>query len=64
MLDRVGDWKAYLQEPEDEGVLQRIRERSRTGRPSGSDDFIHRLEALTGKTIRIRRAGRKPAAKK
>lgn len=64
MLDRIADWTAYLQSTEDECIVQKIRARSRTGRPVGSDDFIARLEALTGKTIRTRRAGRKPASRK
>ena len=64
MLDRIDDWKGYLLRSEDERSLETIRRHSRTGRPAGSEDFIRHLEALTGRRIRKKRAGRKPGDKK
>lgn len=61
MLDRIGNWTDYLQCNDDECTVETIRGLSRTGRPGGSDDFIRHLEALTGRTLRKKRAGRKPS---
>lgn len=58
MLERVGNWAAYLAATCDEHreVIQR---HGRTGRPLGGTEFIEHLETVTGKVLAARRPGRK-----
>lgn len=42
---------------------ERIRLHTRTGRPLGSDAFVGRLEAATGRGLRPKKRGRKPRAR-
>lgn len=55
----VDSWHNYLSESEDAQQLESLRQRTRTGRPTGTDEFIDFLESSTGRTIRITKAGRK-----
>jgi putative transposase len=53
-------WKRFL----DEGLnstddFERIRLATRTGRPLGNKDFVQRLEALTGRSLRPQKRGPK-----
>lgn len=63
-LAQFGDWRAYLgTKKADAGrsdVYALLRRHSRTGRPLGSEKFIKKLEVRTGRSLRPRRAGRKP----
>ena len=64
-LERAGvvdDWGAWLAEV-DESLEQVVRERTRTGRPCGSEQFICGLETALGRPLVPRRAGRKPKQK-
>ena len=58
--DRVSDWRRYLglEVPSKEAEV--LRRHGRSGRPLGSDGFIERLERLTGRRLRPRKAGRRP----
>lgn len=59
MLERIVDWRRFVRsEGQDAVVFPQIRERSRTGRPIGGDEFIERLEKLTGRSLRARKLGR------
>jgi putative transposase len=54
-------WKRYLEEGLDSsGEVERIRSATRTGRPLGTENFVARLEALTGRVLRPRKRGPKP----
>lgn len=55
----IGDWKSYLDEPDDEERLMGLRRQTATGRPDGNDRFIDELESATGRRIRKQRAGRR-----
>lgn len=61
MLDRVGDWRAYLSgtsiRHEEHALIER---HSRTGRPLGSLRFMETLEKITGVSLLPKRPGRKP----
>lgn len=57
MCERVSDWRAYLSETVDSETCERLRRHTRTGRPAGSEGFIEKLEALTGKRLRPRKSG-------
>ena len=59
MLERISDWTEYLATPANESELEKIRSHQSTGRPVGSDDFILRLEKLTGRRLRRMAPGRK-----
>ena len=54
----VRDWRTYLNTPEDEDFLKLIRQQTGTGRPDGDEKFIKKLEKLSGRRIRKKRAGR------
>lgn len=59
MLDRVGDWEAYVAADVSELELAGIREHSRTGRPLGASPFVERLEQLTGRRLKKAKPGPK-----
>jgi putative transposase len=55
----VENWEAYLEEAEEDGFRDRIHLNQRTGRPLGDEDFVSRLETMTGLVLRKRRPGPK-----
>ncbi|MFA4973354.1 MAG: transposase [bacterium] len=55
----IDDWKAYLMESGDDDFMKRLRKGARTGRPLGSDEFIDRIESLTGRVLRRQKPGPK-----
>ena len=56
-------WKTFLEAGlDDEGTNDLLRLATRTGRPLGSEEFILRLEALTGKRLRRQKPGPKPGS--
>ena len=57
LLEDVEDWKRLLESESHE--IEALRQHTRTGRPLCSDSFLEHLEAVTGRTLRIRKAGRK-----
>lgn len=62
MLERVKDWQSYLGTEESPGTFRRLRTHTRTGRPIGDDDFVERLEKLTGHRLRRQKPGPKSEA--
>ncbi|MEN6560368.1 MAG: transposase [Acidobacteriota bacterium] len=58
LLKAIPDWSAYLGQKESIGEIDDFRQHERTGRPLGSDEFIRRLEALTGRVLAPRPKGR------
>ncbi|NNG05283.1 MAG: transposase [Inquilinus sp.] len=64
LLERVGDWKAFLKGGPDEAALAAIRGHERTGRPLGAAAFVERLESRLGRALGPRKPGRKPKPKK
>jgi putative transposase len=63
MLDRVTDWDAYLSPGDNDMETADIRRHAGTGRPAGHDRFVANLEALTGRDLRRKKPGPKPAIK-
>ena len=61
LLDRAGDWQAFLQSGLDEPTLETLRGHERTGRPLGDTSFVAGLEARLGRTLARRKPG--PARK-
>jgi putative transposase len=56
---KIDDWRSYLKKKEDQDTLECFRLHSRTGRPLGDDQFLSRLEALTGRIFKPQPRGRK-----
>jgi putative transposase len=56
----IDDWSRFLRKEEIEEDVSTIRRHSRTGRPLGDENFVRRLEEITGRTLLIQRPGRKP----
>ncbi len=59
MLQRISNWRRYLQSPDAEVTLDKLRKHSRTGRPLGDDHFIEKLEQLTQRSLKRRKPGPK-----
>jgi putative transposase len=55
----IQNWSAYLKERDDREDIKRFIEHEHTGRPLGSEDFIKRLEELTGRILAPMKRGRK-----
>ena len=62
LLDRVGDWKAFLREGLDPAARDAIRASERTGRPLGAQAFIRKLEKRLHRTLARRKPGPKPSS--
>jgi putative transposase len=60
MLQRVANWSDYLSVQDKGEERDRIRRHAGTGRPAGDEQFISRLEALTGSDLKRKKPGPKP----
>jgi len=60
LLDIIPDWAGYLDDAPPEDLRDAIHRHTRTGRPLGSEGFVARLEAVTGRTLRRQKPGPKP----
>ena len=63
LLDRVGDWRAFLEGGVEAAALDGLRAHERTGRPLGAAPFVADLEARLGRALAPRKPGRKPKPK-
>jgi len=59
MLNRVNDWRAYLDSSLDESTKETFRLHGRTGRPLGDESFLENIERITGQVLRPQKPGRK-----
>jgi hypothetical protein len=48
----------YLMEGDDDKLIQKIRQNTKTGRPCGDEDFIKKIEGLIGRRLRTLPRGR------
>ncbi len=55
---RIGGWRKEPAEGLTDGEVARIRLRTHTGRPLGSDSFVSKLETLPGRRVRPLPVGR------
>jgi len=55
---KIGDWKRYLGEKTDQRVVGLVRANTRAGRPSGSDEFVEKLEEKLNRRLRTVSIGR------
>jgi putative transposase len=58
LLEEVKDWRRYLRERQDEKMIHTIRKGSLTGRPSGDEGFVKRLEKKFGRRLQALPHGR------
>jgi len=56
----IFDWSAWLSANPDVAFEHRIRARTYTGRPCGSEEFVRKIEAMTGRRLAPGKPGRKP----
>lgn len=59
LLAIAGDWRRLLCSAVGEEEIRRLRQRERTGRPLGDDEFLIRLESNLGRVLRRQKPGRK-----
>lgn len=61
VLDRVGDFAAFLTAPfDEEAAYTKLRRAETIGRPIGDPDWLHALEKRTGRSLAPRKRGPKP----
>jgi putative transposase len=53
----IGDWAAWLRAGLEEQTAARLRLNTSTGRPTGSDGFVQKLEVRLGRRLRPRKRG-------
>ena len=59
VLDRVGDFRAFIGDDEDAAALKALRQSETTGRPLGGAGWITALEHRSGRTLAPQKRGRK-----
>jgi putative transposase len=60
LTEEISDWDSFLNQEEPEENIKRLRSHLNTGRPLGNDDFIDKVETVTGRKLRRLQPGRKP----
>jgi putative transposase len=60
----IADWRSWLAEPEDDEIVERLRQRTAKGLPCGSEAFIRHIERLLGRSLEDRSRGRPKKTKK
>jgi len=55
---KIKDWAAFLGQKDDAEAAKKLLEHERTGRPLGSEEFVRKLEELTGRVLAPRKRGR------
>ena len=63
MLERVDDWRLYLNSISPQEELDAIARHNRTGRPAGNEAFIEKLERNLGRILKKGKPGPKPKSK-
>jgi len=52
------EWKEFIEAPDHPDEMKGIREKTRTGRPLGPNDFIERLEGQLKRVLKLKPKGR------
>lgn len=55
----IKDWSNFLNQGLTESEIKQIAEHEKSGRPLGNDEFIRKIEEMTGRTLRKKRPGRR-----
>ena len=59
MASGIPDWSAYLKQKDSPEDMKKFVAHEHTGRPLGTEDFVRRLEELTGRVLAPKKRGRK-----
>ncbi len=59
LISEISDWTSYLREETSESDRNLFESHARTGRPLGNDEFIDRLEKMTGRSTKKEKPGPK-----
>jgi len=62
VLERTGDFRAFLGDEEDLAAYAALRQSETSGRPLGGSTWIEEIERQTGRTLAPQRRGPKPRA--
>jgi putative transposase len=62
LLDRIGDFAAFLAAAEDTPAITTLRGAYSTGRPAGAEDWMRQLEQATARPLAPRKRGPKAKA--
>ncbi len=54
----VLDWRQYLMEKQDDNIIKKVKSNTLTGRPSGSNSFMLKIEGIVGRRLRPLPEGR------
>lgn len=60
LLERVGDFAAFLGNEEDQRAARALRMAETTGRPVGGAEWVERMERISGRSLARRKPGPKP----
>ncbi len=60
MTKEISDWHAYLSESDKDEDMAKFRKHEKTGRPLGNEEFILKIEKITGRILRPLKPGRHP----
>ena len=52
LTKEITDWRNYLLEEEDKGLIDELRKNSMAGRPCGGTAFIETIESIVGRRLR------------
>ena len=58
LTEQIQAWLGYLEEKEDDSMVDMIRRNSKTGRPCGDDSFIQIIEGMIGRKLKALPKGR------
>ncbi len=59
LLEMVDDWQNWISQETTKEMIKHFQQHERTGRPLGDDSFVDELEMITGRELKIKKAGRK-----
>ena len=63
LLERLGDFAAFLGGAEDQQATRALRIAETTGRPVGSPQWVGEIEARSGRSLAPKKRGPKPKAR-
>lgn len=63
LSNQQADWHGFLASGLDGEQHESIRKHEHSGRPLGSDDFVSRIESISGRILRKGKPGRRPLCK-
>jgi len=58
LIHNITNWTEFLSEQENKKVLENLRNNIISGRPSGDEEFIERIENIIGRSLKVRPRGR------